>query len=216
MLDHILHPERITDRWSTLIAHADGRGAMVHDYIVRQLEDVRVPKLKLSRQTLSRKKRKSFSLVLEETAHREYLVVENEKMWGHKIYIGVADYGKQLSVQWYATQELYDWTRAAIIMGVAAFVFLAVAVTTKEYVYASLIRNLAFFIEAFAVYKIFKSDIGTATLPEFMDLLDLEELSNYVSTVHHAATAATEQVMKGMNLDFSQVDTQSKGFLKIT
>jgi len=216
MLDHILHPERITDRWSTLIAHADGKGPLVHDHIVRQLEDVQVPKLKLSRQTLSRKKRQSFSLVYEETARREYLVVENERMWGHKIYVGVSDYGKQLSVQWYATQELYNWTRIVAILVTALVLYIAIAAWSQEFVAGSYIRLFTFLFEVIAAYKIIKSNIGTAILPEFMDILDLEELSNYVSTVHHAATAATAQVMKGMNLDFSKLDTHSKGFFKLS
>ncbi len=55
-----------------------------------------------------------------------------------------------------------------------------------------------------------------AVSPEFMDIFDMEELSAYVTTVHHALIDATEEISKEVDFDFTKVDTVSRGFLNIS
>jgi len=49
-----------------------------------------------------------------------------------------------------------------------------------------------------------------------MDIFDLEELTAYVTTVHHTLVAATKSVSETVGFDFTKVDTKSKGFLNIS
>lgn len=48
------------------------------------------------------------------------------------------------------------------------------------------------------------------------DLFQLEEMSAFVQLVHTAFTGAVEDVMKNLNLDFTKIDTHTKGFLNLS
>ena len=52
--------------------------------------------------------------------------------------------------------------------------------------------------------------------PATLDIFDREELAAYTTIVHHAVTGATEDLMKNLNLDFTKVDTHTRGFLNIS
>lgn len=49
-----------------------------------------------------------------------------------------------------------------------------------------------------------------------LDLFDIEEMSAYASLVHESLKGAVENLMRGLNLDFTKVDTHTKGFLNIS
>jgi hypothetical protein len=49
-----------------------------------------------------------------------------------------------------------------------------------------------------------------------MNVFDIEELTAFTTTIHHAVTGAVEAVMKGMDMDFSKIDTKARGFLNIS
>lgn len=49
-----------------------------------------------------------------------------------------------------------------------------------------------------------------------LDMVETEELSAWVSIVHGAITSAVEEMMKGLNLDFTKIDTYTKGFLNLS
>src|SRR3989338_4629733 len=207
--------EKIMDRWSTLIEGANGKGTELLDAITRDLRDVQVPKLRLSRKDVSRRKALSLGPQEHGTDSRTYLVVENEYLESYKMYVGVSDYGKQLSVQWYLLLEPRDWTGSLIGAGVAALVVIAL------FALKWWLGLIGLLVGGFFLYWHYKKNAKDAEAAgagnlEYMDLFDLEELSNYVTTVHHAATGSVEHLMTGMSLDFSKVDTRSKGFLKIS
>ena len=47
-------------------------------------------------------------------------------------------------------------------------------------------------------------------------MFDFEELTAYGTTVHRAVIKAVEEIMGQLNMDFSKVDTKSRGFLNIS
>ena len=49
-----------------------------------------------------------------------------------------------------------------------------------------------------------------------LDLFETEELSAFTTLVHSAFTEAAEEMMNGLHLDFSKVDTHTKGFLNLS
>ena len=61
----------------------------------------------------------------------------------------------------------------------------------------------------------FARTIGTMASME-LDIFKTEELSAFVTTVHQSLKDAVKQVMTEMNLDFTKVDTHTRGFLNIS
>ena len=57
--------------------------------------------------------------------------------------------------------------------------------------------------------------IGTMASME-LDIFKTEELSAFVSIVHQSLKDAVKQIMDEKNLDFTKVDTHTKGFLNIS
>ena len=49
-----------------------------------------------------------------------------------------------------------------------------------------------------------------------LDIFKTEELSAFVTIVHESLKDAVKQVMNEMNLDFTKVDTHTRGFLNIS
>src|SRR3989338_6501637 len=49
-----------------------------------------------------------------------------------------------------------------------------------------------------------------------LDIFKTEELSAFVTIVHESLKEAVKQVMTEMNLDFTKVDTHTRGFLNIS
>ena len=52
--------------------------------------------------------------------------------------------------------------------------------------------------------------------PSNDEYFDLEELTAYVTTVHHAVLDAAKEISESVGFDFSKVDQKSRGFLNIS
>lgn len=61
----------------------------------------------------------------------------------------------------------------------------------------------------------FARAIGGANMMQ-LDIFQTEELSAFVTLVHEALKTAVKDSMKELNLDFTKVDTHTKGFLNIS
>ena len=61
----------------------------------------------------------------------------------------------------------------------------------------------------------FSRTIGTMASME-LDIFKTEELSAFVTIVHQSLKDAVKQIMTEMNLDFTKVDTHTRGFLNIS
>ena len=182
--------EEIIDRWSVLIGEAKGRGKEVFRLTKQNLEALQVPKIKIVQKEISptwlRKLRGQT---------RTFLVVENTYLEGYLMYIGASDYGEQMFVSWYLTLEATGLQR-----------LLAKAPWPLQILLFPLLIPLA-------IYNIFKRK---TVAPAYMDLFDMEELTAYVTTVHHALMDAAKQVSETVGFDFTKVDTKSRGFLNIS
>ena len=112
------------------------------------------------------------------------------------MFVSIEDYGKQLNVSWYLMLKENFLTKLLLVAERNAFagailapllIILGIFYSTRKY-----------------------------TIPEQMNLFDLEELTAYTTTAHHAVLDAVEGMMKQMNMDFSKVDAKSRGFLNIS
>ena len=52
--------------------------------------------------------------------------------------------------------------------------------------------------------------------PDEMTMDDKEEFGVFMSLIHQATTTSLEEMMNGLNLDFSKVDTHTEGFLNLS
>jgi hypothetical protein len=67
------------------------------------------------------------------------------------------------------------------------------------------------------ITKIWKRGKGILkALPTEMDIFDQQELTSFLTTVHHSVVKASEEVSDSVGFDFSKVDQKSRGFLNIS
>jgi len=110
--------------------------------------------------------------------------------------ISVEDYGKQLNVSWYLMVRRNLITSIVQLSLLSPWVWL-----------------FLFWLIPFA--KLWYRMRGL-TVPELMNSFEIEELTAFTTTAHHAVLDAVENLMKGMNMNFAKVDTKSRGFLNIS
>jgi len=181
--------DRILDEWSVLIENADGK----HDSFVKSMElksqAMDVPDVKFESREI-----RLTGLLLSGT--RSVIIARNKYLKGYRIFISARDYGHQLSVSWHLTQKqsfLLKLATAAAKNGAIALIAFPVLLTAR----------------------ILRLTHGLV-IPEGMDIFEREEFSAYVGTVHNFVKDAAEEIMTGLNQDFSKVDTKTRGFLKIS
>ncbi len=185
-----IREEEIVDRWATLIEEANGKGKEIFRLTQENLKELAVPNIELVQKEISPSLMKKLK-----GKTRTFLVVKNSYLEGYLMYIGASDYGKQLSVSWYLTLEPSGLGRLLGKLPWPVQIFL-----------------FPFFIPV-AIYNMFKKK---SVSPADMDLFDLEELTAYVSTAHHALMDAAKEVSQTVGFDFTKVDQKSKGFLNIS
>mgnify|MGYP001592978122 FL=1 len=61
-----------------------------------------------------------------------------------------------------------------------------------------------------------RSQGGKGEFLSALNVFDTEELTAYVTTVHHAVLETTKELMENRHLDFTKVDSKSRGFLNIS
>ncbi len=182
---------RTVNSWSSLIKGANGKQDLISDSVKKALVEVAAPNLGVEHRKISLS-----GLSGMFAGSRKQLVIENKALRGYHVFVSVEDYGKQLSVSWYLMLR-ENWLTRLLQM------------TQKSAAAAICLWPVVF------VAKIFYS-ARSVTIPELMNMFDLEELTAYSTTVHHAVTGAVEALMGQMNMDFSKVDTKSRGFLNLS
>jgi len=186
-----IREEEIIDRWSVLIEEANGKGKEVFKLTQANLKDLDVPNIELVQKEISPSLLKKLR-----GKGRTFLVVKNNYLESYLMYVGATDYGKQLFVSWYLTSEP-GW--------------LARILAKLPWPVQILVFPLLF---PLVIYNMFRRKKSVS--PADMDLFDLEELTAYVTTVHHALIDATKQVSESVGFDFTKVDQKSRGFLNIS
>jgi hypothetical protein len=177
--------------WSSLIGGAQGKNEILFNNVKKLLTEVGVPNIDVDHRNICLS---GISGMF--AGGRRQLVIENNKLKGYNVFVSIEDYGKQLNVSWYLmlrTNWLTNMLKLVVIHPFSIIIMFPVVIFAK----------------------IFYSSTGT-TIPELMNVFDVEELTAFTTTVHHAVTGAVEAVMKGMDMDFSKVDTKARGFLNIS
>jgi len=183
---------RAVNEWGTLIAGAQGKEDMLAKDIKKNLEEIAAPDISIEHREV-----KIGGLVGWFSASRRQLVIENKRFVGHHVFVSVSDYGKQLNVCWYLMVRMnfgMRFIQACAKHGLLALLFAWWLVPLLKMYYAA--RSI--------------------TIPELMNTFDREELTAFGTTVHHAVTKAVQSLMGSMDVDFSRVDTKSRGFLNIS
>jgi len=187
-----LKEQEIIERWSVLISGGEvhTKGKQVFRKTTENIQGVKTPKVDLFEQEVI----PSFVRRLRGEG-RTFLMAENKYLKGYKMYIGAMPYGEQLFVSWYLTLEP-SWLRRLLAHLPNIVMLILMPVLFPLYLYLIIKRKRVH--------------------PENMDIFDLQELSAYITTVHHALIDATEDICKDVDFDFTKVDTKTQGFLNIS
>lgn len=181
--------ETIIERWSALLEEANGESEKVVDGVIQTIKKLEAPNI-----FMTRKKIKSGGYGFLKN-QREFLVAEHKFLDSYDMYIGVRDYGKQLFVSWYLVEEPITFWRMFKRMPIFAILGWPLLLIAR-FVSITKGRNGVLFNK--------------------LNLFDNEELTAYITTVHHALLASVKEVMENRHLDFTKVDTKTRGFLNIS
>lgn len=188
LIKKILDKDRVVESWTALLDGANGEGEKVIKGAIREIERVEAPNIHITR-----KKVNPGRGFIQKS--REFLVAEHRLIDTYDMYIGARDYGKQLFVSWYLVAEPVSFSRLFKrnpILAVLKLPFLVLAMVAAR---------------------------ARGEKGEFysrMNLFDSEEITAYVTTVHHAVTAAAKEMAEARHIDFSKVDTKTRGFLNLS
>lgn len=191
-----LRRTKLTDKWriintsATLIEGAQGKRDTVTSGIKKALGALAAPNLRVEFRSV-----RLAGISGMFAGSRKQLVIENRKMRGYHVFVSIEDYGKQLSVSWYLMLR-ENWLTRMLQASAAS-------------VWARL-----FLIPFIFVARMFYAKSGY-TIPELMNMFDIEELTSYTTTVHHAVQEAVNALVKEKNLNPAKVSWQSRGFLNI-
>lgn len=123
---------------------------------------------------------------------RPFLVIEHSFLKGYYTYVGALPYGdERLNIVWYLvldTPEIATARRSARHSGEPG---LAMSFANRIL-------------------------IGGGGRITRMSILDKLELTNYVSLVHQTVVAEVKSIMDDLHLDFSKVNTTTRGFLNLS
>lgn len=147
-----------------------------------------IEKLEVPNIHVSRQERKAGGGFIKGT--REFLVAEHKLFDTHDMYISARDYGKQLFVSWYVLAEpIGFWRRFK--------------------------RNPVKAILCWPFIVIMRVMGGGIKLYSLTNLFDTEELTAYVTTVHHALTSSVTAMMEEQKIDYTRMEKRTQGFLNI-
>ncbi len=180
--------EKIVQQWTMLVEGGNGLGEKVLLDTVKNIEKVAAPNIHVSRQ-----ERKPTNGWIK--GSREFLIAEHKLFDGHDMYISARDYGKQLFVAWYVLAEPVGFWRRF----------------KRHPVRAVLTLPIVWIARIFSI-----SDGGSGKLYSIMNVFDTEELTAYITTVHHALTDAVKTMMEEQKIDYTKVERRTQGFLNIT
>lgn len=184
-----LKEDNILDSWSHLFPDAQGKGAKVFAEIKRSVAKFDPPHVVLKECEVE-------GGTIRGNERKQMLTVENNRLAGVVMYIGARDYGKQLMVSWYLVHELTGVSRFCRIIAM-------------HWILALIL--LPYYLGALFIEKI----TGRVSA-ENMGVFEREELGAYTGTVHSAVTESAKTIAEELNIDFTKVDTKTRGFLNLS
>ena len=196
-----LRVEDVVQEWQTVIPKAQGKREILYTAFVHHLEELDIPNVELTERS-----------VKTNGGKMDFIVVENSHLRNYDMYLTTREYGNQLIVSWYVIKEKPSFSRSLKLYPVRTV----------------LLAPILIFLTMFSWFASFASGLGgsggsgmnTSTLSlafvENFSLYDEQEIHAYISTVHSAVKVGVDTMMKGLNLDFTKVDTKTRGFLNIS
>ena len=179
--------EKITEQWTMLIEGANGEGARVIKTTIASIEKLEVPNIHVSFQ-----ERKPDAGFIKEK--RQFLIATHKMFDTYDMYISARDYGKQLFVAWYLVEEPVSFWR----------LFSRDPMNAIRRYPAILLRQ--------SIAAMRGGDVKTYST---LNLFDTEELSAYVTTVHHALLESVQAMMEDQKLDSTKIERRTRGFLNV-
>lgn len=95
-----LKDEKVIDQWYSLIEDSAGSGDWILDKVEKNLAEFQAPGVRWRKEPVQTGLIKGLL-----GKKRELLLVTNDALKDHKMYVGARDYGKGLSVSWFLTTE---------------------------------------------------------------------------------------------------------------
>lgn len=165
-----LKEETILNQWTMLVGGAAGHAQEVYADIGQRLEEARIPGQ--CKWTLDEVQSGGFLAKVR----REFMIVRVEQFTDHRTYIGVRDYGTNLSCCRFLTVEPGFFKRE-----------ISKAITGGEDRLLSTPKNI----------------------------LAEQDLSAWVTVVHHCVVDAIKALVQKLGQDPAGVRTETKGFLQV-
>jgi len=191
--------DNIVQEWSQLVLGMGNKGEELLKSIARKIQELNMPLVTLAR--------KEATLGNSDNRY-EFVSVKHEKYPDYDVWIGAIDRMGQLKVSWFLTVALPN-----IITAKMRALNRGTSTEPKRQ------RSSKIFGKMLA-QKINEKISGKPTpirvSPDEMTMDDKEEYGVFMSLIHQAVTGSLEEMMNGLNLDFSKVDTHSEGFLNLS
>lgn len=184
--------EQVIDQWDMLIGNAQEKAEEILEGTVASVEASTAPNILMERREIAPSLLRG---VLG--GRRSFLVVQYE---GHsnlkpfRMYVNARAYGNNLQVSWYVVEQPGFWQRMLNLFGMIPLV------------------NLLFLPFQFTSKSKLKGQSGMLGL----DFFDLQDLTAYVTNVHHCLIESVERVIQELNQDPSRIERKSRGFLGIS
>lgn len=188
----IIEKEQIIEKWGTLISGGAGRGEALIADTLRFIDESQLTDVRVQRRRMSPGMMRGIM-----GGNRSFVVVThtgNSNLKPFKMYLKTRDYGSGLQVSWYVVvqpngaEKLMAFLLSIPLLGLLFLPF----------------HLLGRFIRAD------KSGILE------LDIFDEEDLSAYITNIHHCMLDAVEALMKTLRQDFSRVNRHSQGILGIS
>lgn len=188
----IINREEIIETWGTLISGAAGRGKGLLSETQRLIQESCVLDVEVRRRGMSPGIMRGIT-----GGKRSFVVIMNTgrpNLRAFKIYLSARDYGSSLQVSWYValqpdgTEKLTAFLLSIPLLGLLILPF---------HLLGRMIRA------------------GQAGILD-LDIFDEQDLSAYVTNVHHCMLDAVERLMRDLGQDFSRVGRRSQGFLGVS
>ena len=160
-----LKEEKIIDRWSVLVEGAQGQEKDIFEKTEKAIQRIEAPNIMVKSQEV----RPGLFTGLFHRKQRPFLTVTNKYLKGYTMLIGARNYGKQLSIYWYLVMEPRGLLRLLRILTTPKLIiFLTFPIVVPLLLYQIIFRR------------------KKSVLPDDLDVFDLEELTCYATTGHHA------------------------------
>lgn len=191
--------DKIVQEWSQLVLQMGNKGEELLKRITQKLQELNMPLVTLMRKEATLGKSNN---------RNEFISVKHEKYPDYEVWIGAIDRMGQLKVSWFLTVALPNVITAKI-----RAVNMATGGRPRR---ERLSRQLGKMLAQKLNQKMSGKPTPIRVRPDEMTMDDKEEFGVFMSLIHQAATGSLEEMMNGLNLDFSKVDTHTEGFLNLS